>query len=149
MSGHAGCPHRKIKLNKINLLLICPFLFFENLKATPKFKTTKVAPPFGRAFLGSRFALATAKRLDLYAKIPVHTCEWWLVSRSEANHLQKLFFKVHDDHDYVDNNFGDFQCKFHLKPFNDFVVVPAVDCLWLQKSRNSARGTNAATSNRS
>ena len=54
-------------------------------------------------------------------KIPVHTCEWWLVSRSEANHLQKLFFKVHDDHDYVDNNFGDFQCKFHLKPFNDLL----------------------------
>ena len=52
MSGHAGCPHRKIKLNKINLLLICPFLFFENLKATPKFKTTKVAPSLRSGIFG-------------------------------------------------------------------------------------------------
>ena len=56
-------PH---KTNKKQQLTITPFLYLN--QGLIEIRKSKVAPPFGGHFWGSRFALATAKRLDLDAQ---------------------------------------------------------------------------------
>ena len=67
--GHQLCPIRKINLIKINYLLFISILFYENQQTTLKFK---VAPPFGRAFWGSGFAIGDRfSGLTLTIKMPI------------------------------------------------------------------------------
>ena len=62
-----------IKPIKKQQLTITPFLYLNLIEI----RKSKVAPAFRRAFWGSRFALATAKQLDLDAQKGLPS-EGWL-----------------------------------------------------------------------
>ena len=63
------------KTNKNNDLQLPSFLYLN--QGLIEIRKSKVAPAW-RAFLGSRFALATAKRLDLDAQNAQHATSRWL-----------------------------------------------------------------------
>ena len=65
-----------IKPIKKQQLTITPFLYLN--QGLIEIRKSKVAPAFRRAFWGSRFALATAKQLDLDAKKGLPKLRGWL-----------------------------------------------------------------------